>query len=354
MSLVAAFLAFNAPVFAEHGDDHHGMSGGGQGQSSGDHGRNQGGDDEHGGSASGAVYHSQGDEHRSATGAVYSNEDHHKSTSDDVYGDSASGAVYHSQGDEHRSATGAVYSNDDHHKSASDDVYGDDHHRSASDDVYGDSASGAVYGKAHAEQAARALAAQVDALLAQGKLDEAQALVQQALAAAPDDRELLKRLAQVLRKAGDDDFHVVVNGATLVLKPVLKDGRTLVPLRGLAEALKAKVSWDAGTQTITVTRGDLTVQLQVGSTTALVNGQPATIDVPPQIVDGHTFVPLRLIAEALKAQVNFHGDLKFITVSNPSGTSANEATYGSTDANGGFLDANGNPAPDSGPVPAQP
>ncbi|MFA4931773.1 MAG: stalk domain-containing protein [Caldisericia bacterium] len=90
-----------------------------------------------------------------------------------------------------------------------------------------------------------------------------------------------------------------VNGLTRKLDaaPFIKDGRTLLPIRALIEALGGSVEWNATTKTATVALGSRTIALTIGSTTALVNGKSITLDVAPMIVKGRTFLPLRAVAE---------------------------------------------------------
>jgi len=81
--------------------------------------------------------------------------------------------------------------------------------------------------------------------------------------------------------------------------PLIKDGRTLLPIRALIEALGGSVQWNASTKTATVMLGSRTVALTIGSEKALVNGSPVALDVPLMIVGGRTFLPLRAVAENL-------------------------------------------------------
>jgi subtilisin family serine protease len=92
-----------------------------------------------------------------------------------------------------------------------------------------------------------------------------------------------------------------VNGLTRTLDtaPFIKSGRTLLPIRALIEVLGGSVQWNASTRTATVALGSRTVALTIGSSTALVNGKPITLDVAPMIVGGRTFLPLRAVAENL-------------------------------------------------------
>jgi hypothetical protein len=92
-----------------------------------------------------------------------------------------------------------------------------------------------------------------------------------------------------------------VNGLTRTLDaaPFIKDGRTLLPVRVLVEVLGGTVQWNPSTKTATVLLGSRTVALTIGSKTALVNGTPITLDVAPEIKNGRTFLPLRALAENL-------------------------------------------------------
>ncbi|WP_422879851.1 copper amine oxidase N-terminal domain-containing protein [Neomoorella humiferrea] len=83
----------------------------------------------------------------------------------------------------------------------------------------------------------------------------------------------------------------------------VEQGRTLVPLRAIFEALGADVNWDAATQTVTGTKGATIVKLTIGSTIAYVSGQAVPLDVPGKILNGRTLVPLRFISESLGAEV---------------------------------------------------
>ncbi|WLR50075.1 copper amine oxidase N-terminal domain-containing protein [Bacillus tianshenii] len=86
---------------------------------------------------------------------------------------------------------------------------------------------------------------------------------------------------------------------------VVKDGRTLVPLRPVFEALGATVQFDAATETIVATKKNRTVELTVGSTYAEVNNSATYLDAAAQVIDGRTMVPLRFVSEAMGATVKW-------------------------------------------------
>ena len=100
---------------------------------------------------------------------------------------------------------------------------------------------------------------------------------------------------------------VDINGSPLQLDvaPQIVNGRTLAPLRAIFEALGATVQWNPAAQSITATKGSATINLQIGSTTALNNGVQVVLDAAPIIINGRALVPVRFIGEALGAQVNW-------------------------------------------------
>jgi hypothetical protein len=114
-----------------------------------------------------------------------------------------------------------------------------------------------------------------------------------------------------------DDIRVILNGEQMAFEvnPIIKNGRTLVPMRAIFEGLGATVDWDGDTRTVTGAKGDITVKLVLGQMTATVNGEIIALDTPAEIVSGRTLVPLRFIAESLNAAVDWDGDTRTVTIS---------------------------------------
>lgn len=112
---------------------------------------------------------------------------------------------------------------------------------------------------------------------------------------------------------------VSVNGKTLLfdVKPIINNGRTLVPLRAIFEALGASVTWDENTQSVSAQNGNTVVVLKVGSFSAVVNGQEARLDVPAIIVANRTLVPLRFVGEALGGRVAWDESQRQINIFSP-------------------------------------
>jgi hypothetical protein len=99
--------------------------------------------------------------------------------------------------------------------------------------------------------------------------------------------------------------------------PIQSEGRLLVPLRSVFEALGASVEFIPEGGYIRSKRGDTQLQLALGSNQAYVNGQPRTLDVPAQAVLGRTLVPLRFVAEAFGAQVQFNNATQTVEITSP-------------------------------------
>lgn len=84
---------------------------------------------------------------------------------------------------------------------------------------------------------------------------------------------------------------------TVEAAPYVTQGRTMVPVRIIAESFGAQVGWDD--PVVTITKEATEIKLTIGSTVAMVNGENTTLDVAPEVINGRTFVPMRFIGESL-------------------------------------------------------
>lgn len=96
--------------------------------------------------------------------------------------------------------------------------------------------------------------------------------------------------------------------------PYIKNSRTYVPIRFIAEELGFDVKWDAKTKKVSMSDGKSTVELTIGSKTMLVNGKKVKLDAPAEIKDQRTFVPLRAIAEAFGKKVEYSNDYRAVCI----------------------------------------
>jgi hypothetical protein len=102
---------------------------------------------------------------------------------------------------------------------------------------------------------------------------------------------------------------VLINGSPsekgLDVAPFIKDATTFVPIRFIAEAFGAKVNWIQAVKGISIAWMDKKIEMQIGSKKALINGKEVRMEQAPMIVNGTTFVPLRFVAESLSADVEW-------------------------------------------------
>ncbi|MED3802619.1 copper amine oxidase N-terminal domain-containing protein [Lysinibacillus xylanilyticus] len=117
--------------------------------------------------------------------------------------------------------------------------------------------------------------------------------------------------------------------------PAMVQGRVMLPLRAIFEALDASVDWDRKKQTVTATKGDTTVVLKIKSRVATINNKTVTLDVPAQILGGRTMVPVRFVSEALGQDVDWNSRSQVVTINSdnpsnpdtPSNISISPASY---------------------------
>lgn len=97
--------------------------------------------------------------------------------------------------------------------------------------------------------------------------------------------------------------------------PYIKNDRTLVPIRFVSEGLNTSVYWFPETRQVKIVDGDKIIFLTIDSKEVWTDGRVANMDVPPEIVSGRTFVPLRFISEELGADVEWDGEKREISIS---------------------------------------
>lgn len=113
-----------------------------------------------------------------------------------------------------------------------------------------------------------------------------------------------------------EDMQVKVNGELLItdVPPVIKDYRTLVPMRAICEKLGAVVNYSAADQSVVVQKGAVSLTLYLGSTKAVINGNEITLDVAPDVIEQRTMLPLRFLGESFNCSVNWIAESNLVTV----------------------------------------
>ena len=113
------------------------------------------------------------------------------------------------------------------------------------------------------------------------------------------------------------DILVFVDGNKIEFdqKPIIQNGRTLVPFRKIFEALNADVTWNNDTQQVKAKRNDTEISFIIGQKVLYINGKDSiSMDVAPQIINGRSMVPLRVVSEALGVEVNWDNNQRIVTI----------------------------------------
>jgi hypothetical protein len=79
--------------------------------------------------------------------------------------------------------------------------------------------------------------------------------------------------------------------------PSIENGHTFVPLRAIAEEVGYVVEWNDTLKSVSLNHMDRTIELKVGSTVAEVNGESKLMSIAPKIVDDRMMIPLRFVSE---------------------------------------------------------
>jgi hypothetical protein len=129
-----------------------------------------------------------------------------------------------------------------------------------------------------------------------------------------------------------DQITVLLNGTKLEfdVDPYIKNGRTLVPFRKIFEAFGLDIEWNGTNQTVLAKDARTELFLNINSKVAYVNNYKKTLDVPPEITNSRTFVPLRFIGESIGANVEWDGNKRTVTItySDRQYTIGQTGTYG--------------------------
>jgi len=121
-------------------------------------------------------------------------------------------------------------------------------------------------------------------------------------------------------RIGSNVAQVNYQDKTLDAPPYIKNGRTMVPIRFISDALGAKVDWDGNLKQITIQKETLTIRMVIGSVDVFIREEgkmgetQQKLDAPPEITSGRTFVPLRFISETFGASLDWNADLREITI----------------------------------------
>jgi len=126
------------------------------------------------------------------------------------------------------------------------------------------------------------------------------------------------------------NISVLIDGVKLYTPqaPVMIQGRVMLPMRSIFEALDASVKWNQKTKTVTAVKDGTTVILKINSKTATINNKTVALDVPAKNLKGNTMVPVRFVSEALGQKIGWNSKTKTVTVTTTNNSGGGGNTTG--------------------------
>jgi len=119
------------------------------------------------------------------------------------------------------------------------------------------------------------------------------------------------------------DGKIQIDADNVNVKPVIRNGRTLLPVRFICENLGATAEYNENERKVTIRKYNKTLEMTVGSNVAVRNGEEITLLAAPEIIENRTFLPIRDVADFLGKQVYWH-DMGLVVV----GDNAESLDYG--------------------------
>ncbi len=128
-----------------------------------------------------------------------------------------------------------------------------------------------------------------------------------------DDSTVTKKITMTV---GENKLNSGENEVLLDSPAYINDeGYTMLPVRAIAEALDATVNWDENTKTVSILRGQRIISIEVGSEEMYINGTKVPMNTKAAIKDERIFVPVRDIASALSiSNIEWNEETKTITL----------------------------------------
>ncbi|ERN52056.1 copper amine oxidase N-terminal domain-containing protein [Alkalihalophilus marmarensis] len=128
----------------------------------------------------------------------------------------------------------------------------------------------------------------------------------------------LLMLLSPIQAAASSNLNVTMDGEKLDVAAKAKEGRTLVPVRGVFEKLGLHVNWDHQKKTAYISNDESKVSLTLGNKVAVVNGKNVHIDVPVTAEENRLYIPLRFVAEQFHFTVDWNASTKTVQLTSTS------------------------------------
>ena len=133
-----------------------------------------------------------------------------------------------------------------------------------------------------------------------------------------EHREWIVAAVQRRTKVNDIYMPVVITyknqNVSFDQEPIIDNGRVMVPLRAIFEAMGAEVEWEDSTQTVIANKDEKTVKLTVGDMKIYVSDSIKQLDVPAKLVNGRVLIPVRAVSEAFDCSVNWDDNTRTVII----------------------------------------
>jgi hypothetical protein len=146
----------------------------------------------------------------------------------------------------------------------------------------------------------------------------------------PKSKQIILQVNNPIMKVNGESQEIDPGNGTT---PVIYNGRTLLPIRALIDALGGKLDWLDSEQKITIQFNGQKIELWVGKNSATVNGVIQTLDVPPTIINQRTMLPLRFIAENLGCKLDWDGTTQTVALTLGGGSNDDKLPVSTTGTN---------------------
>lgn len=114
----------------------------------------------------------------------------------------------------------------------------------------------------------------------------------------------------------ESSIKIIIDGKELVMdqQPIIKNGRTLVPISTITNSLGMEAKWDGLTKKVTIIGEKVEIVLQINNKNSTVNNEIVELDVPAMIINGRTMVPVSFIAKATGAEISWNPESKTVAI----------------------------------------
>lgn len=138
---------------------------------------------------------------------------------------------------------------------------------------------------------------------------------------------LILSVAMPVTLQANTGITVTIDGERVIFAdqtPVIVGGRTLVPLRGVFEALGFYIEWNNDTRTAYLFGFGIVISITIGSYVFTLNGVEHALDVPAQIINGRTMLPIRAVLENVGFGLDWNDATRTVVITDPASEGISE------------------------------